>query len=177
VLHIIRGVPNHFSCHNWQPCISGFDQVPSRTSLLCDVERSRLVGGYRRFEKNRLQKSSSQGRIATVHIIMYIWNKAIYCTPLQSNLQGEQVILLEITAVTNQFYRWAVMPGSENILGPKYLPLTGALPYEWHYQKPSSHDGLYIVRTWSRGGYKVCLFCVTCVSVYCSLLVTNTDCL
>jgi len=106
---------------------------------------------------------------------MYIWNKAIYCTPLQSNIQGEQVILLEITSVTKQLYRWAVRPGSENILGPTYLPIMGAFLCEWYYQKPSSHDGLYIVRTWSRSGFQVCLLCATCVSVYCSLLVTNTD--
>jgi hypothetical protein len=41
---------SHF-VHNWQPCISGLDQVPSRSSLLWDVRWSRLVGAYRRFGK------------------------------------------------------------------------------------------------------------------------------
>jgi hypothetical protein len=73
--------------------------------------------------------------------------------------------LLEITSVTKQLYRWAVTSGSENILEPTYLPLLRAFLCEWHYQKPSSHMGLYIARTWSRSGFKVRRFCVTCVCV------------
>jgi hypothetical protein len=129
--------------------MAGFCQVPSTSSFLWDVGRRRLVG-YRRFGKtyrSHLQRSSSQWGIVTVHIIMHIWNKTIYCTPLHSNLQGT------VNITGNYFsYKAAVLltwlssyVRFRKHVRTHYLPLMGAFPCEWH-QEPSGHEGLYTVR-------------------------------